>query len=99
MQRELDALALPMPVRILGVNAAGREAGNSAITAGRTLPWLQDTVAQDAWGRWGVTWRDVRILDASNELVAVYNLTRHDLANAAAYAELTRLLKSAAGGP
>ena len=34
-------------MRILGVNAAGQEAGNALMCDGRTLPWLQDTQAAD----------------------------------------------------
>lgn len=89
-------LGLPAPVWILGVNAAGHEAGNGAITAGRRLPWLQDVPQQDAWGRWGVAVRDVRIVDGAGELAAVYNLTAHDLGDPANRAELTRLLADAA---
>ncbi len=96
MQRELDVLALPVAVRIFGINAAGHEAGNAAITRGRALPWLQDIEEQDAWGRWGVRWRDVRVVDASNELVLVYNLTSHDLGDPANHAHLKWILEDVA---
>ena len=49
------------------------------MTEDRALPWLQDTVDQDVWNRWQVTFRDVRILDAQNRLYAVFNLTQYDL--------------------
>jgi hypothetical protein len=93
---ELDLLALPVPVKILGVNAAGYEAGNGAVTRGRKLPWLQDTDDQDVWGRWGVTWRDVWILDTENEIIDVHNLTRHDLGDPGNYADFKRILEDAA---
>lgn len=96
MQRELDVLSLPVPVRIFGINAAGHEVGNAVITRGRALPWLQDTEDQDVWGRWRVRWRDVRIVDASNELVAANNLTSHDLGDPANYAHLKWMLEDLA---
>ncbi|MCC6526148.1 MAG: hypothetical protein IT373_26105 [Polyangiaceae bacterium] len=96
MQQELAAAGLP--VDILGVNAAGLEAGNAGVTAGRTLPWLQDTVAVDAWHDWNVTWRDCVILDGNNQVVTVYNLTVHNLADPASYAELRTLFEAAATG-
>lgn len=80
-------------MRIVGIDAAGLEATNPDMVSGRTLPWLQDVPDVDAWGKWGASWRDVRILDAKNALVDVYNLTEHDLNDAQAYAELkARLL-------
>lgn len=99
MQREIDILALPLPVTILGVNAAGHEAGNPAVTRGRTLPWLQDTDDQHVWQRWAVTWRDVWIVDRENEVVAVYNLTRRDLGDPANYAGLKHAIERAARTP
>lgn len=84
-------------VRILGVNAAGEEAGNAAMTTGRDLPWLQETPNEPVWATWGVEWRDVVILDGANRPLAVYNLTDHPLSEQANYLELMALLRSAAG--
>lgn len=84
-------------VRILGVNAAGQESGNAVMTAGRDLPWLQETFAEPVWTTWDVEWRDVVILDGANRPLAVYNLTDHPLSEATNYAELKALLESAAG--
>ena len=98
MQAELDAEGLPIEVQILGINAAGLEAGNATITAGRTLPWLQDTAADNVWATWNVAWRDVWILDTNNVPVAVYNLTEHTLADPAQYAELQQMLTNVANG-
>ncbi len=86
-----------MPIQILGINAAGLESGNPSITAGRALPWLQDTPEANVWAAWQVTFRDVVILDTENRPVAAYNLTVHDLADPASYAELKQLLTDAAG--
>ncbi len=69
------------------------------MVSGRTLPLLQDTASQNVWGRWTATWRDVMILNPENIHVDTYNLSDHDLANPAFYAELKARLKAAAGEP
>lgn len=97
MQRELGA-ADSSGVQILGVNAIGREAGNEAITAGRILPWLQDSLAIGAWDLWAVNYRDVVILDGRNVPVAVFNLTTHDLGVPANFDSLEFLIREA-GSP
>ena len=92
-----DELAIEgFDVAILGVNEAGHEAGNPSITTGRDLPWLQDTPEADVWHGWGITFRDVVILDEENEVVAIYNLTQNTLADPAKYAELKALFAAAA---
>jgi hypothetical protein len=63
--------------------------------SGRTLPWLQETVNDDVWGDWSVTYRDVIILDANNIPVGVYNLTAHDLSAAANRDALKQKLRDA----
>lgn len=92
MQAELDTTATTIPIRILGVNETGQESGNAGIVVGNTIPWLQDTAAQDVWSDWQVTYRDVIILDGENKVAGVYNLTEHDLANAPEYNALKALL-------
>jgi hypothetical protein len=99
LQKNLDSTATVRPIRILGVNMIGLESGNPTICAGRTLPWLQDVSAANVWNSWGVTFRDVVILDAQNKRVGVYNLTEHDLRVPANYAELRAMLISAAATP
>jgi hypothetical protein len=99
MQDELQATSTPVPIRILGVNEAGEEAANDLICQGRDLPWLQDTAAENAWGLWGVTWRDVWILDRHQAVFAIYNLTSNNLADPARYAELKQLMLDAAAVP
>lgn len=86
-------------MHLLGVNGAGYESGNAAACTGRDIPWLQDTAGVDAWGAWGVTYRDVVILDRHQALFDVYNLTEHDLAVAANRDELKQLLRDAAATP
>jgi hypothetical protein len=99
MQDEIDALHLVRRVDILGVNAVYNEGANGLMTAGRDLPWLQDTPAADAWTAWAVQWRDVVVLDRANNRVHVYNLTTHDLGNPAHYAALKSVLVAAASRP
>jgi hypothetical protein len=96
MQKELSAEHPAHAIQILGVNAVDLESGNEGMCQGRTLPWLQDTHDQQVWESWQVTWRDVVILDRENRLVAVYNLTEHDLARTAARDSLAALLRAAA---
>jgi hypothetical protein len=83
-------------IEILGVNEFDQAASNSAMTAGRTLPWLQDTAQAAVWTNWNVLYRDFRILDSQNRLYAIYNLTQHDLAVAANRDTLKQLLLQAA---
>lgn len=96
MQQELNAASLPVEVVIVGVNAAGYEAGNVAVTASRDLPWLQDTPAEQVWASWDVAYRDVIILDENNEVYATFNLSQHDLGDPNEFAALKTLFESAA---
>src|SRR5687767_2329456 len=95
MQGELNAMSPPVPIRIFGVNQMGQESGNESITTMRTLPWLQEPMGMDVWGSWGVTYRDVVILDTRNVTIEVYNLTVHDLADPTNYADLRARLMAA----
>ena len=77
---------------IVGINPKGYESGNSLMTEGRDLPWLQEVVDESVWGIWAVNYRDVVILDEENKVLAVYNLTQNDLNDDAKYNELKDLL-------
>ena len=79
------------------MNDKNLEVGNAATCDGKDLPWLQATNAQDVWNEWNPTFRDVIIVDENGIAVDVYNLTIHDLAIGANYAELKSKLKAAAG--
>ena len=96
MQAEIDSGGTSIPVRILGVNAAGHESDNAVVCEGRSIPWLQDTEEQHVWTSWQVTYRDVVILDAENHVLQAYNLTTHNLALPTHYAELKDILTAAA---
>jgi hypothetical protein len=95
MKAELDTEGLPVEVAILGINAIGLEAGNPSITSGRTIPWLQDTLAENVWSTWAPTYRDVVILDTQNQKIDVYNVTVYNLADPANYATLKDKLRAA----
>jgi hypothetical protein len=65
----------------------------------RDLPWLQDTVALNVRADvWGVSYRDVYILDPENVLFAVYNVnpSEHNLSDPVHYAGLRAVLLEAA---
>ncbi len=77
---------------MLGINGVGYESGNATITEGRDLPWLQDTPETEVWALWSIAYRDVVVLDEEGVVVAVYNLTNHDLADSDNYDALRSLL-------
>ena len=79
-----------------GINEAGYESGNSSITSGRDLPWLQDTDEWNVWDTWDPGYRDVIILGVDGAEVGRYNLTSNNLASSSAYAELLALFVDAA---
>ena len=68
-------------IEILGVNEIGQDSPTAIalMTGGRNLALLQNTTSQNVWSRWGVVYRDVRILDAQNRLHGVFNVTSQDL--------------------
>lgn len=96
MQHEIDLAQPARPVHILGINQIGEERDNDLICQGRSIPWLQETADDPVWTPWGVTWRDVVILDPQNRRVSVYNLTQHDLSVPANYDSLKRMILDAA---
>ena len=96
MAAELKATNPAVNIEILGVNMSTDADFNPLVTSERSLPWLQDTFVNSAWEAWGVTWRDVRILNGRNELVRIYNLTINDLSLAANRAILKQMFLSAA---
>jgi len=83
---------------LVGVNYAGYDYANAAVTDGRTLPWLQDDTDTNAWGLWGVSYRDVVILDPEGRYWSTYNLSDHDLAVASNRSTLAGLLEDAIAG-
>jgi len=98
MQHEVDQEDTASAIRILGVNQIGHESGNASICNGRTISWLQEVPGSLVWVPWSVNYRDVVILNEENEVVAVYNLTAHTLADSANFATLRALLLEIADG-
>lgn len=102
MQADLRSSYPLLHIQIIGVNEFGQSSANSQMMSGRSLPWLQDgdtngNQKSDIWvDSWNVTYRDVIILGGDNESVDVYNLTSHNLADTADYAELRQMLVDAA---
>ncbi len=96
MLSELRASNPDLNIEILGVNMLNDAVFNPLIVAERKLPWLQETEEANVWYRWGVTWRDVRIVDSQGRLQAVYNLTSHDLTDEQNRATLKQLFLNAA---
>jgi len=80
-------------VQILGVNETGHASGNASITNGRDLPWLQDEEEVDLWTSWGITYRDVVVLDAEGKVDGVMNLTDNDLSDPDTYEAMRELLR------
>ena len=97
MQAELEAEYPSLSINILAVNEIGY--GNS-LGSDHTLPMLQDVSDADVWTSWNVTFRDVYVLDASNEVFGVYNLTQNSISDttSANYDELKCMFVEAAGG-
>jgi hypothetical protein len=82
-----------------GLNAVGHEEGNAQACEGRTLAWLQDQPGVDVWEVWDIAYRDCVVLDASNRVYAIYNLTLHDLNATENFEELEALVLEAAAVP
>ena len=76
----------------------GYDSGNTSVTSGRTLPWLQDDSEYEVWTTWDIDFRDVAILDGENRLIAIYNLTTNGLSDSANYDELDAIFREVASG-
>ena len=79
----------------MGVNQVGYEADNEQMCDGPDLPWLQEDAEHLVWGLWEVTYRDIWVLDADNELVGIFNLTGNSLGEAGNYETLRGLFEQA----
>ena len=77
------------------VNAQGYDAGIPDLILISTLPALQDDTTANVWTNWGVTYRDVYVVDENNEVSAVFNLSTYDLSQSANYQALYDLFVAA----
>lgn len=99
LQEELASEATPLSISIVGVNEHGHETAYNepgAFCDGRDIPFLEEEASDGVWTAWGVTYRDVFVLDANNEIVAIYNLTQHGLGDPENYDALKTILIDAA---
>lgn len=94
MQNELNAV-YPDSIYLFAVNEVGLEDSTGEMAVFGDLPLLQDTVEENVWGTWAVTYRDVVILDGEGRRVGVYNLTVNDLSDPVMYAALKTMLEDA----
>lgn len=99
MQQELQSTHPELDIIVFGVNYAGHESGVSETVEGRTLGLLQDTDAANVVSSWNPTYRDVVILNESNEISATFNLTDFDLSDPGNYTTLRDLLINEAQSP
>lgn len=85
-------------VEIIGVNrsSANSDYYNQITSVGRTMPWLQDTAEARVWTSWAVAYRDVIVLDSSNRVVGVMNLSINDLGVTTNRARLKEMFRAAA---
>lgn len=93
-----DLTLAGMDVTIFGINGVGLESGNAAVCEGRDIGWLQDVEAQQVWTAWGIAFRDLVILDENNVVLAIYNLSSHNLNEPMYYDEAYALFEAAAMG-
>ena len=94
MLEELRAAYPDSDIRILGVNEAGYESGNSRLAAAASIPALQDTVSENVTDAWAVTYRDVVLVDENGQRVEAYNLTQYSLGVSSNYATLKAKLEA-----
>ena len=95
MEAELAKEHPELSVAILAIDEVGHEDGMPDVAKTADLPCLQDTAKDDVWGSWGAEWRDVYVLNAENEVTAVYNLTLFSLSDPENYATLEALFVDA----
>ncbi len=96
MQSELDRAMPRTRVRITAINAVGAESGVEFVLMGRTLPFVQDTMAAGVASRWGAQVRQLWVCDPTGRVVEVTDLTTASLADPANYNALRdRLLARA----
>ena len=96
MEADLAKKHPELGISLLAIDAVGHDGGFPDLAKVGDLPCVQDTAKDDVWGSWGATWRDVYVLNAENEVTAVYNLTTYSLDDPKNYATLEALLIAAA---
>ena len=92
MQDELNNEYPNLNITLIGVNEDGFSSGNASINTVADLPLINDNGTDQIWNTWGVTFRDVVILNEENQIVASYNLTTNSLNTSSNYDALKALL-------
>ncbi len=93
MQKELDQDYPELEIQFLAVNPFGSEVGIPAFTDGRDVPVLQElNEFDDVAAAWGAGFRDLIILDASNEKADVFPILTKPVTTPENYDELRQIL-------
>jgi len=93
MQNELDAEYPELAIQLLAVGRSdARDVSLSGMSALGDLPVLWGPDVGGVWTDWDAGFRDVIVLNASNEKVAVFNLTSESLSSPANYEALKSAL-------
>ena len=95
MQEQLATEHPELAIDIVHVNEEGYDSGNADLFAVTDLPVVQDDATQQVWTNWVAEWRDVYVLDADNEVYAVFNLTTYTLSDETNYQALYDLFVAA----
>ena len=95
MQEDLDLNFPHLEIDILSINKTGSIVPTTWDLS-FDLPVVQNNANIDIWTSWGGAWRDVVILDADNEIYAIFNLTQNNLNIPANYDALRQLFVDAA---
>ena len=98
MQTELARERPDLSIAFLAVNERGLERGQAEMAAEGDLPLLQDDNDVRVWESWRSAWRDVIIVDATNEAVYTFNLSSDNLEDPRNYDRLKEIMISVAEG-
>ena len=96
MHNELAQEYPELPIKMFAINQIGAETGTSSFTEAHALPMVNDNITDNIWVQWESIWRDFYILNRSNELIEIYNLTEHNLNDPLNYQELKQKILTAA---
>ena len=92
MQDEINAEYPELNIQLLAIGRTGGDSGLSGMADSGDLPLFVDNDVENVWDDWGVTLRDVVILNEHNQQVAVFNLSTFSLSTPENYATLKALL-------
>lgn len=85
-----------VPITILGINMRGRESGNTTITDGVDMPWLQDTGQVNIFSQWPPdAIRELKIVGRDGVEVATFDLNTDDPRDEEPYANIREALLNA----